>query len=258
MGLQLGPKPLRKPPRGWIPARAFPLGHELPEEPQDAEGGGGGAIDTSLGLVVSWEVHVDGREPVEFSEARRAPLWISSGSHVGNRWYKVRLRRSLGLLKDVGVPGFVDPADPTRLWIDWDSAYEEHTKAWVEKNRTDRANAKRANERAAASLERAVAAGRAGVPDAEQAAVAERVAHAQWLAGAGRKASAVVVSQAWTRGTLAGMPVILITLDLEDGAGTRRVTYEHIWGRVHAEAYGVGKRITVRVDPGDPDRVELL
>jgi hypothetical protein len=51
--------------------------------------------------------------------------------------------------------------------------------------------------------------------------------------------------------------VLHITLDVEDGGTTRRVTYEHIWGRRHAEAYGAGKRINVRVDPDDPQLVEL-
>jgi hypothetical protein len=245
--MELGPKLLRKPPRGWIPARAFPLETRLLADPPDAEGSSTSGIDTSQGFAVTWQLRVDGREPVEFAEERRGPIWIIPGSNIGNRWYKLRLRRSHGLLKSLGVPCFVDPADPTRLWIDWDAAYHEHVEGWERKRREERAE-----------HERAVAAGRTATPDGEQAALAERVTHAQWLSRAGRKASAVVVSQAATGRTLDQMPVILITLDVEDGDGTRRVAYEHIWGRAHAEQYGVGKRIQVRVDPGDPERVELL
>ena len=199
------------------------------------------------------------------------------------------LRRSHGLWKSVGVPGFVDPADPTQLWIDWDAAYDEHEEAWERKGRIEREIAAREGgleklthrmfnplRRQAApgggvarggrdrpavrargeSRERAIAPTGQPVPPDEQAEQVRRIAQAERLRREGRKASAVVVSQAATGRTVGEMPVLLITLDVEDGGGTRRVTYEHIWGRRHAEFFGVGKRIKVRIDPDDPQCVD--
>jgi hypothetical protein len=290
MGRERGPGLLRSPPRGWIPARAFPVERAILPESPDAQGHRGSVIDTSHRLDVTWEVRVDGREPVRFREERRGPAWILESSISGKRWYRPRLRGSYGLWKSLGVPGFVDPADSTRLWIDWDAAFEEHTEAWDRKGRIEReiasregglekithrlfnpldgklraseeslvdAEIARRSERAAESRAQAIAANREAVPADEQAEVARRIAQAQRLSREGRKVRAVVVSQAATGRELAHMPVLLITLDVEDGGDTRRVTYEHIWGRRHAEAFGAGKRINVRVDPDDPHLVEL-
>ena len=41
------------------------------------------------------------------------------------------------------MPGYVDPQDPTRLWIDWDAAYEEHMPAWDRKSAVEREVARR-------------------------------------------------------------------------------------------------------------------
>ncbi len=292
MGRERGPGLLRKPPRGWIPARAYPVEREILPEAPDAEGSRGGVIETSHRLKATWEVHVEGREPIRFSDERRGPAWIHESSVSGKRWYKPRLlRRSHGLWKSVGVPGFVDPADPTQLWIDWDAAYDEHEAAWERKGRIEReiaareggfesiahrifnpldgklrpgeeplvdAELARRSGDAAERRERAIEANRSAVPPDEQAEQVRRIAQAERLRREGRKASAVVVAQAATGRTLGDMPVLLITLDVGDAGSTRRVTYEHIWGRRHAEFYGVGKRITVRIDPDDPQCVELL
>jgi hypothetical protein len=99
MGLERGPGFLRRPSRGWIAARAFPVEHAILEEKQDADGGRRAEIDTSYGL------------------SRR-----------------------------LGVPAFVDPADPTQLWVDWDAAFQEHREAWDRKERIDREIASRAYE----------------------------------------------------------------------------------------------------------------
>jgi hypothetical protein len=298
MGLERGPGFLRSPPRGWIAARAFPIERAILEDAPDAEGHRGAVIDTSHRLRVTWEVRVEGREPVRFSEERRGPAWIVEGSVSGKRWYRPRLRGSYGLLRSLGVPAFVDPVDPTQLWVDWDAAFEEHTEAWDRKERIDREIASRAgglekvthrlfnplhgklrpgeeslvdeeiarraargqaiSAEAMAANRKWLAARRAEqVPADDQAEQARRIALSKRLAREGRKASAVVVSQAATDRTLGSMPVLLITLDIEDGGSTRRVTYEHIWGRRHAEAYSPGKRIHVRIDPDDPHLVEL-
>ena len=57
---------------------------------------------------------------------------------AGNRWYKVRVRPQYGLMKSVGVRAFVDPADPSKLWIDWDASYKEHVAAWEREARVRR------------------------------------------------------------------------------------------------------------------------
>jgi hypothetical protein len=298
MGLERGPGFLRRPPRGWIAARAFPVERSIPEDAPDAQGSRGAVIDTSHRLQVTWEVQIEGREPVRFSEERRAPAWILESSISGKRWYQPRLRGSYGLWRSLGVPAFVDPADPTRLWVDWDAAFEEHTEAWDRKGRIDRAIAAREGglekvtqrlfnplhgklrpgeeslveeeiarrvargeaireDAIAANRERLVARGIEPVPADEQAEQRRRIAQAERLAREGHRVNAIVVAQAATGRTVAKMPVLHITLDVEDGGTTRRVTYEHIWGRRHAEAYGAGKRINVRVDPDDPQLVEL-
>ena len=298
MGLERGPGFLRSPPSGWIAARAFPIERAILEDAPDAEGHRGAVIDTSHRLQVTWEVRVEGREPVRFAEERRGPAWIAEGSVSGKRWYRPRLRGSYGLLQSLGVPAFVDPADPTQLWVDWDAAFEEHTEAWDRKERIDREIASRSGgfehvthrllnplhgklrpgeeplveeeiarraargqaisaEALAANREWLAARAAEPVPADAQAEQARRIAQAERLKREGRKASAVVVSQAETGRTLGTMPVLHIVLDVEDGDGMRRVILEHIWGRRHAEACRPGTRIRVRIDPGDPLLVEL-
>lgn len=138
MGFQLGPGFLRRPPRGWLPARAFPVHHRkwIPTGGHDGES----VIDMSCRINVLWRVEVEGREPYEVEEERTAPMWVLPNSFAGggNRWYKVRLRRSFGLLPAVGVPCRVDPEHPGDLWVDWDAAYEEHEPAWAQQARVDR------------------------------------------------------------------------------------------------------------------------
>lgn len=41
------------------------------------------------------------------------------------------------------MPCRVDPADPSRLWIDWDGAYRVHEVAWDDRSAMDRAVAER-------------------------------------------------------------------------------------------------------------------
>jgi hypothetical protein len=286
MGLERGPGFLRSPPRGWIVARAFPVERAILADGPDAQGSQGAVIDTSHRLKVTWEVQVEGRKPVRFSEERRAPAWILSGTVSGKRWYRPRLRGSYGLWRSLGVPGFVDPADPTRLWVDWDAAFEEHTEAWDRKGRVEREIAARegglenvthrlfnplngklrpgeeslVEDEIARRAGRAAASGKSAldpVPAGDQAEQARRIAQSERLARVGRKGRAVVVAQAPTGRDVGGMPVLLITIDVEENGSTRRVTYEHIWGRRHAEAYGAGKRINVRIDPDDPEVLEL-
>ena len=72
----------------------------------------------------------------------------------GNRWYKVRVGAHYGLMKDVGVPGFVDPGRPVKLWIDWDGRYDEHTEAWEREARIRRAVSERTDNKFDSTLNR--------------------------------------------------------------------------------------------------------
>src|SRR5262245_46666268 len=147
MGFELGPKLLRRAPRGWVPARAFPLRHSIWDAPNHGpEGGGETVFDTSYGMDVTWRVEVDGREPYEFEETRSAPTWTLTGPMgAGNRWYKVRVRPTYGLMAELGVPCFVDPSDRAQIWIDWDKAYDEHVPAWEREARVRRGVSDRDN-----------------------------------------------------------------------------------------------------------------
>ena len=111
----------------WIPARAEPLWHQA----YNIVGDLGATDDFAAGLDVQWRVHVEGREPYEFSEeGRRAPLWIIKGTGHGRHWFLVRARATRGLLREVGVPCRVDPDNRERIDIDWPRAYDEHQPFW--------------------------------------------------------------------------------------------------------------------------------
>ena len=147
MGLQLGPGFLRRPPAGWLPARASAVAHRAGEWPTTTADGGSAEIETSCWLDARWRVELPGREPYEFDEERRtAPTWASGGlMGGGRRWYKVRVARSYGLMDGVAFPCFVDPGDAHRIWIDWDAAYDAHSEAWGRHARVERELARREN-----------------------------------------------------------------------------------------------------------------
>ena len=72
MGFELGPKPLRRAPRGLLPARAFPLRHSVTDPPSDPERSET-MVDTIFVLTVTWRVEIDGRDPYELEEVRHSP-----------------------------------------------------------------------------------------------------------------------------------------------------------------------------------------
>lgn len=300
MGFQLGPGFLRRPPKGWLPARAFPVQHRTQAD-SGTGGDGSSSIDTSCTLAVLWRVEAeDGRAPYEFDEQRRAPLWLLEGSIVGggNRWYKPRLRGSHGLMPALGVPCRVDPRDPYELWIDWDAAHAEHEPAWDRQSRIDRELNRRkglldhvvdrvtsplagrirpeeealvddalAAERrrveameaqyAALGEQRLAAIGFGPVPPAERAEYDALLAAGARIHASGRAARATVVANQDTGRTLANIPEIHITLDVQDGAAVRRLVYRHVSGPRHAKRYKPGRTVEVRIDPDDPDAVTL-
>jgi hypothetical protein len=147
MGLQLGPGFLRRPPAGWLPARASAVKHRVGEWPTTTADGGSAEIETSCRLDARWRIELPGREPYEFDEERRrAPTWALGGlMGGGRRWYKVRVAPTYGLMDDVAFPCFVDPGDAHKIWIDWDAAYEAHAEAWGRHARVEREVARREN-----------------------------------------------------------------------------------------------------------------
>jgi hypothetical protein len=124
MGFELGPGLLRRAPRGWLRARAYALGHSVSSHHYGE--GGPPDIETTMALRVRWRVEIDGRESYDVEEERSAPSWAGRGGLIGsgNRWYKLRVRPQFGLMPKLGVPCYVNPADPAELWIDWDASYE--------------------------------------------------------------------------------------------------------------------------------------
>jgi hypothetical protein len=279
MGFELGPKLLRRAPRGWVPARAFPLRHSIYDPPNHGpEGGGEAVIDTSYGMDVTWRVEVDGREPYEFGEIRSAPTWTLTGPlGAGNRWYKVRIRPTYGLMPELGVPCFVDPANREDIWIDWDKAYDEHVPAWEREARVRRGVSDRDNpydkvvgrivnpfagklrEGEQELVERRVAQEAERIreleakyapppPDPEVAAQSAELKRLMdeltRIQHTGTKTRATVVAREETDRTFANVPVILLTLEI-DG---RDVVFEHVFGPRHAKHYKVGREIDVWVD----------
>lgn len=141
---------MRRRPKGWIPARAMPLQHRVFEDPYTQGGGpdaGENVIDTSTRLDVVWQVTIPGQAPYEFHEVRKSPTWAQPNALLGdgNRFYKIKLKKSHGFQKELGVPCLVDPKDRQRLWVDWDAAYEEHLPVWERISAVEREVAKRSN-----------------------------------------------------------------------------------------------------------------
>jgi hypothetical protein len=276
MGFELGPKLLRNAPRGWIPARAFPEDHGISSHGYGSEGAP--EIETTYHLRVTWLVEIPGREPSELREERSAPGWLVPGGLVGtgNRWYKLRLRSSYGLMPNLGVPCFVNPGDPSEIWIDWDAAYKEHEPAWEQEARVRREVMRREGGiDAVLSKFTNPLVGKARPEDEEiietriertrgkwtpvrnpvleeaGAEVMRRIQEGQRLAAVGRKTTGVVVSRVESGRKLGLVPIIDLVLEVEG----RQLPYEHTLGPRHAKHYTVGRRIEVFVDPADPDNI---
>lgn len=235
---------VRRPPRGWhegtvAAARFRTWTGEGGEEIYD--------IDTSAQLDVEWEVRVPGFDLYLLQEERKAPTWVEAGRGLGagKRFYKVRLRRSGGLVQGLEIPCRVDPKDGSRVWIDWDAAYDLHVDAW---NRG--VPARKEPVRAEPAPPAPVVAASEPEHDAYIAAAKD----AERIYMTGRKLAATVVSVTDTGAKLATLPVLRFELDLSDG---RHVTHEQPVHRMSHKRYAVGKAIQVAVDPEDPARLTL-
>lgn len=296
MAPELGPGFLRRPPKGWLAGRAFPVEHRTYPDPHVTKQVAG--QDLSLRLDVLWEVHVDGRDPYRVKEERAAPNWCEHHTRAGKRWYHIRVRVSHGLMKSQSLPVRVNPEDPGELWVDWDAAYDEHVEAWARKDRVDLAVSRRGGaaegliERVMNPLagnlkpgeehlvDEAIAESKArdaerlerdrpraeaqmrkmglapAAPD-ERAEHDRRTAEAKRIYDCGRPAEATVVSNQDSGRTLMNVPVFVIALDVEDAGAVRRIDFEYVWGPRPAKRYKPGKRIQVRIDPQDPGAVAL-
>ncbi|MDA0180394.1 hypothetical protein OJ997_08825 [Solirubrobacter phytolaccae] len=265
----MGPGLLRRAPRGWLPARAISLKHSVRSHHYGSEGAP--EIETTFALRVRWRIEVAGREPYEVEEQRDGPAWLAGGGvGGGNRWYKVRVRPQYGLMKDVPVPCFVNPADPSDLWIDWDAAYDAHEGAWEREARIRRAVSDASNpyDKVVGRLTNPFA-GRVRAED--EAAEAEarierekppppaapgppgpfevRLAELGRIKDTGRKTRATVMAHTATPRSMFGMPVVMLTFFVEG----RTVEFEHCYGPRHLKHYKVGREVDVWIDPDNPD-----
>ena len=289
MGFELGAGPLRRAPRGWLKARAYPLKHSVYTHPDAGADTGETGIDTSMGLSVLWRVEAEGRPPYELEEQRSAPMWLGPGAlGAGNRWYKVRVRPQYGLMKSVGVRGFVDPNDPAKLWIDWDASYDEHVPAWEQEARVRRevdirrggfdaalrripnplaggrlqpGDERLVEERLAPEVQReeqqrdhllAQMRGEGPPPsDEDYKELLRLIDEQRRVQRKGRQTTATVIAREETDRTFATIPVVVLVFDIEG----RTVRFEHVFGPANAAYYQVGTKIGMWVDPKDPDRI---
>ncbi|KRA38866.1 MULTISPECIES: hypothetical protein [unclassified Nocardioides] len=288
---------LRNPPSGWLEAVAVVIRSVgAATWTQEGEGGAPG-VETSSRLAVTWEVRVPGRAPyVVENDERKVPTWTieTQVGGTGKRWYKVRLKRTYGLMPGVGVPCRVNPKDPLDLWIDWDAAYRNHEVAWDRKAALDRAVADQrggfdkvvgrlanpfgvaptdadraeaaevlAAEEAelavqkAAAVEAAAGATWAGVDKDEKAVFDAMAAELQRIHATGRQVTGRVVAVVPTGRTLVGVEVKRIEVEIQDLSGPRVVALELPLQKGPAKRVAVGKEISVWLDPGDENRIAI-
>jgi len=292
MGFEMGPKLLRRAPKGWLPARAFPIRHSVYDNPH-AESGNESVIDTSWALDVLWRVEVEGRPSYELEEERSGPMWLRSGAlGYGKRWYKVRLGAHYGLMPAVGVPGFVDPGDPSKLWIDWDRAYEEHTEAWDREARVRRAVSDRTEHKFDSTLHRLGNPFARKLRPEDDQLVEERVAQEQARAAEQQEQWAAIRRQNADLGHTpsdpgesaelmrriedlrriheVGRKTKATVVTCEDTGRTfanvpvylitfeiegRTLVFEHVYGPRLIKKYKPGAKVDVWVDPENPDAI---
>lgn len=289
-------------PKGWIAGHAVPRSHRAYGHPGHRDDGESvlDANDMSMRLDAEWEVHVPGRAPYAVRDVgRTAPLWVDESAPVlgkGKRFWSMRLRQTRGLRAEVGVPCLVSPDDPTRLWLDWDAAYDLHVPAWDRSIAVDQAIEQRrggvdavigrvlsplrpkldpADEHL---VDAAIAADTARSPQAQAEApllhralnpsdeppdpaehqqLVEHVRAVAHLHRVGREVPATVVEIAPTRRQLCRTPEYEIHLDVDDEGGVRRIVHREVMGDRWAGRMAAGTRTLVCVDPGDPGRIAL-
>jgi hypothetical protein len=272
----------------WLPARAEPLWHNA----YNIVGAQGEVDDFAAGLDVQWRIHIDGREPYEFTEeGRRCPLWIIKGVGHGRRWFTIRLRATHGLMREVGVPCRVHPEKPHKIDIDWSRAYDEHQPIWdrmdaVEKGVTARrdgplgkllapieymrlpkftpqeqAAIDREIDAEVARQDKATGVGFAaeeyldvGTLQAEGEFIQAQQKEAKRLRKKGRQVYATVVELSGPTGP--GSWLYTVRLEIHEPDGSSRIV-DHRQGMNYAMTQRLkpGARLKVRVDPVNPDSV---
>ena len=285
---------VRRAPRGWLPATVASTTHQWTEHPDEPDGGET-VFETSYRLTVTWQVRVPGREPYLVADDRKCPTWVGANAigGAGKRWYSVRLRRTHGLLVGVEMPCAVDPADPTRIWVDWDAGYAAHEVAWRRRSAVDRAVAERrsgfdgvvarfsdpfagrvtpeeqqavdqriADEQAqqaeqwAAAQQAASAATWAGVDPAEKASFDLLAAEMRRIDLVGRRVEGRLVRLTDTGAVLAGLPVRRLEVEIVDPT-PRVVAVEVPLHQRMAKRYKPGTAVVVKVDPADPTKAAI-
>jgi len=270
----------------WIPARAEPLWHQAYNVVNDQ-----GADDFSAGLDVQWRVHIQGRAPYEFEEKRRAPLWVIKGTGHGRHWFLFRLRATHGLLREVGVPCRVHPDNPHKLDIDWSQAYDEHQPIWdrmdavakgvtarrdgplgkllapIEYMRLPKFSAEeqeaidREIDAEVARQDKATGVGATGHTaddlaklQAEGKFIQAQQKEAKRLRKQGRRAFATVLELSGPSGPASWLYTVRLQIHEPDG-GTRVVDHSQGMNYAMTQRLKPGSRLTVRIDPLDPERV---
>lgn len=260
----------------WLPARAEPINVDA------SFGGDSTATDEEISamLRVRWRVHVEGREPYEFSETIwNAPAWTVRGARRGKRWYRPRLHPTGGLLAELGVPCQVHPDKPEKLSIDWDAAYDEHKPVWDRKD----AVSKRYSQRAEGPLGKLLAPVefvglRKFSPEEQEEIdreVEERIAREQrlppqqqaevdeneWVAAQGVEARRLFKEGRRASATIStleppapGSVVYGIRLDVE---GVGIVDHRQALNDKWAASLQPGSQTEVMLDPADPRRLTL-
>jgi len=292
---ELAPGFLRRAPHGWVPGRVFTSDRSISQDEPAQTGVYHDRRVSSLSamLEADFRVVVPGRTEHTFYDDRVVPQWLLDvGWPSGKRWYQVRLKPQTGMLARLGFPCFVDPANVSNIWIDWDAAYEEHVVAWEQEAAIDKKMAKRrggvngtldrifsnpftrdVTPAEAALVEQRIAeedatnvdirqrftaqdhAAQASAVSPEEAAELERRrVEAERIFATGREVQARVLSNSVNGRTLAGIPLINIRFELLEDP-PRRVGHEYCWGRRGAAAYPVGKVVPVRIDPNDPEAI---
>jgi hypothetical protein len=293
---QLGPGFLRRAPRGWVVGRAFPVEHRVFDDPHVSKAVNGIELSMRLDALwevrvdgrepyrfreeraaPNWcdaNTHAGKRwyrlrvrethglmapvgVPVHVNPSDPHDLWIdwdaAYDEHVEAWKRKDRVDLAVarrggtaeGLIHRVMTPlaGNLKPGEEHLV----DEAIADAKAREAERFERDR-------PRREAQLQKM---GLAPVAAGEQAEHDRRTAEAKRIYEVGRPARATVISNEDSGRKLMNVPVILITLEIEDAGTVRTVVFEYVWGPRPAKRYKPGKRIEVRIDPQDPGAVAL-
>jgi hypothetical protein len=104
-------------------------------------------------------------------------------------------------------------------------------------------------EQAAESYRRQMA------PAGESAELMARIEALRRIHETGRKTKATVLAREDTDRTFGNVPVIMITFEFHDGAASRQVVFEHVYGPRTTKRYKPGAKVDIWFDPENPDAI---